>query len=349
MRCRQKVWIDLENSPHVPFFIPIIGELEKRGYSVILTARNCAQVHALVNLHGLHCKRVGRQYGKTTVVKLAGLFLRSLQLIPIIWNARPDLAVSHGSRAQLIVSAVLGIRSLSMDDYEYSKGFAFVHPTWLMCPEVIPETDFACARDRILKYPGIKEDVYVPLFTPDDSIQAKLKFKPGDLIVTLRPPADNAHYHNKESDSLYHAVVDLLDYTTNVKVILLPRREEQATFARKTWPHLFAAGKMVIPEDAVDGLNLIWHSDLVISGGGTMNREAAALGVPVYSIFRGKIGAVDRYLSKQGRLTLIENVEEVRRNILLTKRHRNGAPGNGNRPALQSIVNSIAAILELRH
>jgi uncharacterized protein len=348
-RSRPKVWIDLDNSPHVPFFVPIIEELEKRDYSVLLTARNCAQVFELVNLYGLACKRVGRHYGKATVVKLAGLFLRGLQLLPTIRNAKPDLALSHGSRAQLIVSATLGIASLCMDDYEYSKGFAFIRPTWVMCPEVIPETAINCNRDRILKYPGIKEDVYVPNFRPDAGIRVRLGLKPEDLVITLRPPADDAHYHNKESDALFHAVIGVLGSTTNTKVILLPRREEQVAFARKTWPSLFATGKVIIPEQVVNGLNLIWYSDLVISGGGTMNREAAALGVPVYSIFRGKIGAVDRYLSRQGRLTLIENVEDIQRKIILAKRNRRDEPLKGARPALQTIVKYIEAILESKH
>jgi predicted glycosyltransferase len=341
-----KIWIDLDNSPHVPFFAPLIEELERRGYTLLITARNCSQVFELVDLYELPCKRVGRHYGKSTAVKLAGLFLRALQLTPTVRKAKPDLAVSHGSRAQLIVAVSLGIPSLSIGDYEFAKGYAFIRPTWLMCPEVIPESAIDCERDRILKYPGIKEDVYVPRFRPDANIQTQLGLTREDIVITLRPPADDAHYRNKASDELFHAVVDFLGSIANAKVVLLPRREEQAVFARKRWPHLFTSKKMLIPNHIVDGLNLIWYSDLVISGGGTMNREAAALGVPVYSIFRGRIGAVDQYLAEQGRLTLIENVEEIRSKIVLTKRNRQGVPRNGRQSALQTIVNSIEAILE---
>jgi predicted glycosyltransferase len=103
---------------------------------------------------------------------------------------------------------------------------------------------------------------------------------------------------------------------------------------------------MIIPEEPLNGLDLIWFSDLVISGGGTMNREAAALGVPVYSTFRGKIGAVDKYLSENGRLVLIENVHEVRTKISLTRWKRPERPNNGSSVALQSIVQNIVAILE---
>ena len=105
-------------------------------------------------------------------------------------------------------------------------------------------------------------------------------------------------------------------------------------------------GKIIIPEKVVDGLNLIWNSDLVISGGGTMNREAAALGVPVYSIFRGKIGAVDRYLSENGRLTLIKNIEDIRTKITLVKREQQLAPKQKNNSALKSIVDGVISVIE---
>jgi predicted glycosyltransferase len=343
---RGRIWIDLDNSPHVPFFVPIIEELEKRGYSILLTVRDCAQVFELVDLYGLECKRVGRHHGKATIAKLAGLFLRALQLMQAIRTRQLDLALSHGSRAQLIVATALGVPSLSIGDYEFSRGYAFIRPTWLMCPEVIPETAIRCDPKRILKYPGIKEDVYVPRFRPEPNIQLGLGLSPEDLLITLRPPADDAHYRNPQSDELFMAVLKFLSRKPNTKIVLLPRRERQAAFARATWPQLFANRRMIIPERVVNGLNLIWHSDLVISGGGTMNREAAALGVPVYSIFRGKIGAVDRYLAEQGRLTLIENVEEIRTKLILRRRSRQPAFTNGKRPALGAILNHIVNIVE---
>lgn len=344
---RRKIWIDLDNSPHVPFFVPIIETLEKRGYAILLTARNFAQVFELVDLFHLTCKRVGRHYDGSRIVRLAGLFLRALQLVPQIRIEKPDLAVSHCSRAQLIVSAALGIPSLMLGDYEFSKGFALIHPTWLMCPDVIPESALNCDRGRILKYPGIKEDVYVPRFKPDPSIRGQLGFRVGDLVVTLRPPADNAHYHRPESDELFRVVVDFLGNHPHTRMVLLPRHEKQVAFAHRSWPQLFALGRIIIPEHAVDGLNLIWHSDLVISGGGTMNREAAALGVPVYSVFRGKLGAVDRYLAEKGRLVLLESASDVRNKIQLTRRLP-ASPVNGNNPVLDTIVNTVISVMETK-
>jgi predicted glycosyltransferase len=197
-----------------------------------------------------------------------------------------------------------------------------------------------------MKYPGIKEDVYVPRFQPDSSINDQLNLKKDDLVVTLRPPANEAHYHNPESETLLEAVLECLGKRPNTKIILLPRNHRQEVSIRKSWAHLFDSGEMMVPPSAVDGLNLIWHSDLVISGGGTMNREAAALGVPVYSIFRGKIGAVDRYLADVGRLVLIESAEEVRTKLVLQRRSRGGRIGDRSDEALKKIVNNVVSALE---
>lgn len=341
-----RIWIDLENSPHVPFFAPIIDELRKRDYSIFLTARDCFQVHELADLLHLSCQLVGRHFGKNKIRKMAGLCLRALQLIPSVLKEKPDLAVSHGSRSQLIVSASVGIPSLFIGDYEFSTASMFIHPTWLMCPAVIPTAALGCHPSRIMRYPGIKEDVYVPRFVPDPRIRPQLGLEEEDVVVTLRPPASEAHYHNPQSDELFEAAIASLSKTPGVRLVVLPRNEKQATWLKTRWADLFVNGTMRIPEHVVDGLNLIWHSDLVISGGGTMNREAAALGVPVYSTFRGKIGAVDQYLSARGRLVLLENVRDVPRKIRLVRRTRPVNPPDRDGSALSSIVEHIVSIME---
>src|SRR2546422_7561665 len=137
---RGKIWIDLDNSPHVPFFAPIIEELEKRRYSVVLTARDCFQVRELADLFHLNYKLIGRHSGKSKIRKVTGLCFRALQLIPTILREKPHLAVSHCSRSQLIASAIWRIPSLVLGDYEFAKGSAFIRPTLHMCPDVIPNS-----------------------------------------------------------------------------------------------------------------------------------------------------------------------------------------------------------------
>ena len=343
---KEKIWIDLDNSPHVPFFAPIIEELEKRGYSVALTARDCYQVRELADLFHLNYKLIGRHYGRNKVRKMAGLCFRALQLIPAILKEKPDLAVSNGSRSQLIVSAFLGIRCLFMGDYEFATNWAFIRPTCLLVPEVIPTAALRLDANRILKYRGIKEDVYVPRFVPERSIRPQLNLDENDIMVTIRPAASEAHYHNPESDKLFDAAVKFLSESRDVRLVALPRTEKQAMELKERWHDLFQSGSMRMPNGVVNGLNLIWHSDLVLSAGGTMNREAAALGVPVYSVFRGHIGSVDRYLAQQGRLELLQSVEEVQTKIRLERRNRPPRPPDSNGTVLSSIVEHIVAMMK---
>jgi predicted glycosyltransferase len=348
-RAKGKIWIDLDNSPHVPFFAPIIEELQKRNYSVVITARDCFQVRELADLFHMNYKLIGHHSGKSKLRKVAGLCFRALELIPTILRERPDLAVSHCSRSQLIASTFCRIPSFFLGDYEFATAWVFVYPTWHMRPEVIPDERLPKSPSRNLKYPGIKEDVYVPRFVPDPSIRSQLGLQQQDVVVTMRPPAREAHYHNPQSDELFDAAVKYLSNKPELKLVVLPRNEKQAMWLRQRWPDLFSDGKMRIPEKIVDGLNLIWHSDLVISGGGTMNREAASLDVPVYSIFRGKIGAVDQYLSKTGRLVLLRNIEDLQTKILPVRRERPTRPQDRHSAALSTIVEQMVASMESQH
>jgi predicted glycosyltransferase len=347
-----RVWIDLENSPHVPFFIPIIQALEARGYSVLLTARDCFQVLDLARLHNLPCKAVGHHYGKSKLLKVAGVCIRAVQLLPSVLREMPDLAVSHGSRTQMVAAWFLRIPSVVISDYEFTQGLRVIHSRWVMCPEVVSHSAHflkkQSPKSHILTYPGIKEDVYVPNFTPDPNLLAALGLGRRDIIVTVRPPATEAHYHNPESECLLDTVLQVAAAVPDAKVVLVPRNARQEAAIRRSWPGLFANGKIRVPSVVVDGLNLIWHSDLVISGGGTMNREAAALGVPVYSIFRGHVGAVDRHLADAGRLVLLESVEDIRRKVLIRRRERGRLPDNSANGALRTIVDSIVKILDIK-
>jgi uncharacterized protein len=342
---RKRVWIDLDNSPHVPFFLPIIEELEKQGIEIILTARDAYQVCALLDFYKLPCKVIGGHSGKNKPLKVVVNCLRALQLIPTAARRRPDLALSHGSRAQVLICKALRIPTVMMHDYEYTTKTGFLEPEWVLMPDVIPDGVMSKKTKQVLRYPGLKEDVYVPRFRPDPSILSQLRIAPDHLVVTLRPPANEAHYHNPESDILFAETLRYLASNPQIRAVTLPRNERQGQQLRADWSELIGSGRMIVPESAVDGLNLIWFSDLVISGGGTMNREAAALGVPVYSVFRGKIGAVDQYLVRTRRLTLIESIQDISDKIKLVHWNRPSKPDGRTRPALPSIVESVVSIL----
>lgn len=342
----KNVWIDLDNSPHVPFFIPIISKLYERRYHIELTARDCFQVCGLAELYKLNYHKIGRHFGKKRILKIAGTILRAAQLIFHIYKAKPCIAISHGSRALMIAASFLKIPHVLILDYEYVQLIPLLKPALFIAPDVIVHK-IKNRNQKIIGYPGIKEDVYVPFFRPDKSIIKELEIEEKDIIVTVRPPANEAHYHNPESENLFEEVLNMLGAHDGVKMVILPRNEiKQTALIREKWPQLFAFGKAVIPPRVVDGLNLIWHSDLVISGGGTMNREAAALGVPVYSIFRGKIGAVDKYLSENGRLCLLGSKEDVHKKIEVKKRRRCQEINSTQSTALDAIVGAVVSLVE---
>jgi uncharacterized protein len=342
----KRIWIDLDNSPHVPFFLPIIEELENKGYRVILTARDSYQVCELLKFHKISCRVIGGHWGKNRAMKILGTLLRATQLLPMMFGKKADLAVSHGSRAQFLTSCVLGIPVVTIVDYEFAAKVGALKSDWIFMPHYIPNDSPQQAKKQVMKYPGLKEDVYVPRFRPDPSLRRELGLTEEELVVTVRPPATEAHYHNAEAEGLLEAALNLLMEQPEARVILLPRNEKQAKVLRKDWAQWIQNRKIIIPEHVVDGLNLIWISDLVISGGGTMNREAAALGVPVYSIFRGSIGAVDKYLASSGRLVLIERAQDIRTKVVLKPRVRSSDGNVQTSLVLDSIVDAIISITE---
>ncbi len=342
-----KIWIDLENTPHIPFFAPIIAALQRKGHTVVLTARDAYQTCEMADLYGMRYDRLGRHYGRHLALKLAGLGIRITQLLPFALREKPDLALNHGARAQTEVCSLLGIPNVLLMDYEHSSSSGLNKSQWNIFPAVVADQAGAKGRGgKILSYRGIKEDVYVAGLRPDPAILPRLGLDPRHLIITVRPPATEAHYHNREAEVLFREFMRLTAACAEARLVILPRNRRQEVQLRAEFRAAFESGQAVIPGGVVDGMNLLWHSDLVVSGGGTMNREAAALGVPVYSIFRGTIGAVDRHLAATGRLTLVESVGDVAAKIQLVRRDRSRPPDQGSREALDDILGHIEAILQ---
>ncbi len=210
----KRIWIDLDNTPHVPFFLPIIRELEREGHSVIVTARDAFQVCSLADYHGLEYRKVGRHYGANKVMKVAGTLWRAAQLLPIVLRDRPHISMSHGSRPLELLSSLLGIPSMLLFDYEHAMRLPFLKPALGVAPDSID--DPALAKDfryGLRTYRGLKEDVYAATFRPDPSILAQLGVTADEILVTIRPPATEAHYHNPEAERLFVEAVNFLGAT----------------------------------------------------------------------------------------------------------------------------------------
>jgi len=295
-------------------------------------------------MHNIPHELIGGSYGKLKLIKGLGVVYRAFQLGPFAQREKPGLAISHGSRSQIICSSMAGIPLVVLFDYEHARRVPFIRYDSFIIPEVIPAEVIKVKHRYIGKYPGIKEDVYVPGFRPKDGILEELGIDAGKIVVLIRPPATDAHYQSPKSTELFRVVMDYVAAHQETAMILLPRNEQQEILVRDIWADLIGKGKLVIPKKAVEGLNLMWHSDLVISGGGTMNREAAALGIPVYSIFRGETCYVDRYLASSGRLIMVESPEEVPCKIRLEKWQRPEEPMKSSNRTLEVIVDELEAI-----
>lgn len=334
-----KLWLDLCYSPHVPFFLRQIRELERLGHEVTITARDCFQTCGLLDLTGLKYRKIGKHYGKKAAFKIVGLIIRTLQLYAFAHGKGFSVAVNHGSPSQTLSAFLLGIPCVGMTDYEHQSDLYFLLSKMLV-PEIIPDDVLRRRKmnmGKLVKYPGIKEEVYTGNFEANPALLDDLNIERTKVIVTIRPPATEAHYHNPESERLLSAVIAYLCKKQNSIMVVLPRTEKQRQIIREI------AGqdieKIRMPEKVLDGLNLIWHSDLVISGGGTMNREAAALGVPAYSIFAGEMGAVDRYLERSGRLQLISSLDDIETIRIEKRAHDRPTWGNGH--LISFIINEI--------
>ncbi|MEA2211570.1 MAG: uncharacterized protein QOF83_1518 [Solirubrobacteraceae bacterium] len=300
-----RVWIDLTNSPHVLVLRPVIAELQARGHQVEVTARDFAQTLDLCERLGIAHTAIGHHRGAGLIDKARGLLARSGALARWARSRRFDRAIGHGSNDINVAARLLRIPAATTFDYEWAKVQHTVNcrlARAVVVPEAIPpERIYAYgARGKLHRYPGLKEEYYLADFEPDPAVLTQLGLDPAAPIAIVRTPPAVSLYHRFEND-LFGAVLARL---RGQQVVVLPRTGEQRA-------ELVAAGGFIVPERAIDAQSLIAYADLVVSAGGTMNREAVALGTPVFTVFEGRLGAVDEDLIATGRLRRLTRIEEV--------------------------------------
>jgi predicted glycosyltransferase len=301
--------VDLTNSPHVLFFRPILRRLDEAGVEWTVTARDFAQTLGLLDRFGIPHAVIGRHGGASLRGKGLGLVRRSRALVRFGRGRGFSQAVSHGSNDLAVAARLLRIHSTVLHDFEGAEGMHRINfrmADKVMLPEVIPFESLArlgLDRRRYRPYPGLKEQVTLADFVPDEDVASELGLDPARPIAVLRPPATMSLYHRSLRNTLFDQVLDQLS-GTETQVVLLPRTAEQGA-AFKGVPGL------IVPSRPIDGPSLLWIADAVISAGGTMNREAAVLGVPTWTTFAGTLGAVDRWLVAEGRLRVAERAEDI--------------------------------------
>ena len=293
-----RVWIDLTNSPHVLVMRPIIELLQAEGHEVRVTARDFAQTLQLCARFKIDHTAIGRHRGARLAAKGLGLAQRSGALVRWARRNGPfDLALGHGSNDVTVAAALLRIPCATTFDYEWATVQHTINcrlADAVVVPEAIPPERLARygARGKLHRYPGLKEEYYLADFEADPAVLDELGLDRREPIAVVRTPPEVSLYHRFTHDT-FGAVLDRL--RDEAQTVVLPRTPEQREQLR-------AAGGFVVPERAIDAQSLIAYADLVVSAGGTMNREAVALGTPVYTTFEGLLGAVDEQLIAAGRL-----------------------------------------------
>ncbi len=312
---------------------PLAQLLREDGHEVHITARDFAQTLGLLARLEMPHTAIGRHRGERLGAKAAGLALRSGALTrwALTEGSRPatpgahrrsglaratrraqpfDLALGHGSNDISLAAAALGIPSATMFDYEWAALQHHINCRFaraVVVPEAILPERLARygVRRKLRQYAGLKEEYYLADFEPDAAVLDELGLDAARPIVVVRTPPEVALYHRFANDLFANVLARLrAEAAGGVQAVVFPRTDAQRQALR-------AVSDLIVPERAIDAQSLIAHADLVISAGGTMNREAVALGTPVYTTFEGRIGAVDEQLIAQGRLQRLRDPAQI--------------------------------------
>lgn len=305
-----RIWIDITNSPHVVIFRPLIARLEARGHDVTVTARDFAQTLGLLERFGIAHTVIGAHGGAGLRDKARAAAGRTTALARLARREWFDLAVSHGSTDQPVAARLAGTPQVTMFDYEFATVMHHWNGRWahrVLVPDAIPEealAGYGMRPPKLVRYPGLKEEYYLADHVTDPTVAAELGLDGERIVAVLRPAPEVTLYHRGRSTELFSDVLASLSHRqVEVQVVVLPRTSEQRRSLENSG--------FIVPDRPVDGPTLVELADFVVSAGGTMNREAVALGVPAYTPFAGRLGAVDQRLIAQGRLNRIERADQV--------------------------------------
>jgi len=325
-----KVWVDFTASAHPLVFRPLVELLQAQGHEVEITARDYAQTIQLIESHGMSATVIGHHGGRSSTGKARQLLSRLQALRRWAKGRGFDLALAHGSHELTMTARRLGIPSSTTFDYEWAwlqHQLGCRAATRVVVPDSIPPerlASYGAAPPKLQQYPGLKEEYYLSDFEPDPSVLGDWGIDPARVLVVLRPPPDVSLYH-RHSNPLFPQTLTHVGSLEDVHAFVIPRTDEQRDYVKS-----LDLPSVIVPDEAVDAQSLIALADLVVSAGGTMNREAAALGVPVYTTYGGRLGGVDEHLIREQRLRPLTDP----RALELHKRDRNEAARNRRDPQL---------------
>ncbi|MDQ3849680.1 MAG: DUF354 domain-containing protein [Actinomycetota bacterium] len=296
-----RLWFDMTAPAHPLVFRPVIARLREAGHEVVVTARDYAQTLPLLDRLGIEHVALGRHGGASRARKLVALFARTSRMRRFGGRGF-DLAIAHGSNDLALAAAQLRIPAVNTFDYEFAVQQHHIGcrlARRVIVPDAIPPERlerYGVHDGKLARYPGLKEEYYLADFEADPGVLDALGVDRERVVVVLRPPPDVSLYHRK-SNPLFPRVLEELGRREDVHAVVVPRTQAQREqVVARMLPSL------IVPDRAIDAQSLIALADLVVSAGGTMNREAVALGTPVYTTYGGRLGGVDEWLIRTGRL-----------------------------------------------
>lgn len=306
-----KVWIDCSNSPHPLLFAPVARRLEQTGHQVMVTARDNAQTVALARERWPAVEVIGGVSPRRRWAKVATLTERVSDLRRWASAAKPDVALSHNSYAQIVAARSLGVPAVTAMDFEHQPAnhVAFRLATTVVVPEVLPPEVIhrqGAAGAKVVRYSGLKEALYVGDFEPDPQILGKLGLsrRPRILVVARTAPT-RAVYHGS-SNPLFESALHTVCAQPGVVCVVLTRHTEQIAAIER-----LGLDNCIVARTAVDSRSLVYAADVMIGAGGTMTREAALMGIPTWTLFAGKTPAVDLWLERRGMLRRLTGVGQL--------------------------------------
>ena len=288
-----KIWIDISNAPHAHFFKHLIKRLKE---DVVVTTRAFDSVPQILDINNISYTIIGSHGGSDVKEKLLASSKRILELAEFIADQDIDLAIYKHSVEAPRVAYGLQIPSLCVVDNEHAVAqnkLMLPLSTKVVAPRCIPAEkimQFGVKRKDLIQFNGICELAHVSNFTPDPGVLTTLGLNPDQKIVVMRPEPAKANYFN--GDRKKTIIKKILQNNSFDQCVVFPRFDEQKKVLQ--FPNT------VIPEEAVDALSLMYYADLVISAGGSMNREAICVGTPAISTYPEKLLSVTRFLIDLG-------------------------------------------------
>lgn len=305
------VWFDFENMPHVLFLEPLIRRLREAGCEVRVTAKPQGHTLELAALRGIEAEPVGDGDFVGLRRKILGGGRRALQLA--LWalrHGRPHLLVSS-SRSASLAAWLLRVQAVGLLDYEHAEQRTLALGAALWFPDLLQTAPLPRQTRRIARfYPGLKENLYLDAWRIDRASERRALGVPEDqYLVVSRPPANEAHYQSDRSGEMWRAAITALAGRPNVRVLVVARTRRQR---RAVADRVGCLDGVQLLDRVVNGPGLVVAADLILGGGGTMNREAAVLGVPAWSTFCGPPPRIDEQLAREGRLHWIRCESDLR-------------------------------------